>query len=33
MKTLIITMTCGEGHNQIAKGIKSEIENRGGRQR
>lgn len=26
MKTLIITMTCGEGHNQIAKGIKAELD-------
>ncbi len=29
MKTLIITMTCGEGHNQIAKGIKAELDSRG----
>lgn len=29
MKTLIISMTCGEGHNQIAKGIKAELDNRG----
>ncbi|MBE7090234.1 MAG: hypothetical protein E7362_05475 [Clostridiales bacterium] len=26
MKTLIISMTCGEGHNYIAKAIKSELD-------
>lgn len=29
MKTLIISMTCGEGHNQISKGIKAELDSRG----
>ena len=29
MKTLIISMTCGEGHNQIAKALKAELDNRG----
>ena len=26
MRTLIISMTCGEGHNYIAKAIKSELD-------
>ena len=29
MKILIITMTCGEGHNKIAEAIKNEIDSRG----
>lgn len=29
MRTLIISMTCGEGHNQIAKALKKELEERG----
>ncbi len=29
MKTLIISMTCGEGHNQIAKAIKNSLDLRG----
>ena len=29
METLIISMTCGEGHNQIAKALKNELEHRG----
>lgn len=29
MKTLLITMTCGEGHNYIAKAIKNAIEQKG----
>ena len=29
MKTLIITMTCGEGHNQIAKALKNGFEAKG----
>ena len=28
MRTLIISMTCGEGHNQIAKAIKRELDDR-----
>lgn len=28
MKVLIVSMTCGEGHNQIAKAIKNELDNR-----
>jgi processive 1,2-diacylglycerol beta-glucosyltransferase len=29
MKTLIITMTCGEGHNQIAKALKKGFDGKG----
>lgn len=29
MKVLIISMTCGEGHNQIAKAIKNSLDSKG----
>ena len=28
-KVLLISMTCGEGHNNIAKAIASELQNQG----